>query len=244
MAKTWWDRWITEPTLAAVQTGSKVGKSIANSALGKGAGKVLYHGGNYLTGDSIGKNLGIIFGADDPDNWGIGTGLAYAVAMPALKKYGTAFDIGYGLGELADEATGASKFWGNWLSEVDPFGLNAETYDYRQDNDYIVTREKLLAKRRAQQDAIKNVAGKVISNATDTINNIPTPIVPDNLIVEDKTPSNTVNYDDLVTSIIRGDHDNGIDRVRKLQSLGYSLSDIKNIQGLVNNRIYAMRGGR
>lgn len=244
MAKTWWDRWVTEPALTAIQAGSNAGKAIANSALGKLVGKTLYHGGNYFTGDAIGKNIGTIVGADNPDNWGIGTGLAYAALMPRLKQYGAVFDGGYALGELADEATGASKFWSNWLSDVDPFGLNAETHDYRQDNDYIVTREKLLAKRRAQQDAIKNVAGKVIGNATGTINNIPIPAVSDNPVVEGKTPVNTVNYDDLVASIIRGDHDNGIDRIRKLQSLGYSLDDIKNIQGLVNNRIYTMRGGR
>lgn len=242
MAKVWWDHWVTEPALAAIQAGSNVGRSIANSALGKIAGKALYHGGNYLTGDAIGKNIGTIVGADNPDNWGVGAGLAYAALMPRLKQYGVVFDGGYALGELADEATGASKFWGKWLSDVDPFGLNAETHDYRQDNDYIVTREKLLAKRRAQQNAVRNTAGKVIGNVTDTINSTPVVTMPTNSAIEAVTPSNTVNYDNLVTSIIRGNYGNGIDRVKNLQRLGYSLDDIRNIQELVNNRVYAMRG--
>lgn len=266
---SWWDNFVnSKPVQATTALGSKaaaLGGRVANSRVGKGLGVL----GNYTTGDTIGEHLGTIVGADDPSNWGMAGGAAYAAAMPLTKTYGTAFDIGYGVGEMLDDATGASKFWGNWLSETDPFNQNAQSHNYKQDNDYIAARNRYLAKQQAKQDAINNVARNVIDNAVGTIGNrtvngaplnevamesapvhygeVPEGIMDTaedsgpNVVYEGEAP---VNYDGLVNSIIKGDLDNGNERIRRLQALGYSPADIKYIQGLVNARMYAMRGRR
>ena len=185
--------------------------------------------------------------------------------MSLTKTYGTAFDIGYGVGEVLDDATGASKFWGNWLSETDPFNQNAQSHNYKQDADYIAARNRYLAKQNAANNVARNVVDNAVGTiANRTVNGAPlnevamenAPVhygeVPEGIIdtTEDSGPNVVyegeapVNYDGLVNSIIKGDLDNGNERVRRLQALGYSPADIRYIQGLVNARMYAMRGRR
>ena len=115
--------------------------------------KVLGPYGNYLTGQTLGKDIGTIIGADDPEHMGTVAGLSYASMFPLTGGLGLAFDTGYGIGEMLDDMTGASKFWGNWLSETDPFSLNAKSHDYTQDRDWQIARNRYLQNRAKQAQA-------------------------------------------------------------------------------------------
>ena len=54
-------------------------------------------------------------------------------------------------------------------------------------------------------------------------------------------PAKQLTEEEIVNGVLRGDYDNGVERIKKLRALGLSDAEIKHIQGIVNAHIYAGR---
>lgn len=109
-------------------------------------------GMNYWTGDTIGTHLGVIAGADNPDDWGHIGGTAYAAAMPVTRSLGLAFDGGYGIGEAINEVTGADKHLADVLIEWDPLNKMKKSFwdqERLQDPEWVAARKRYLERQNS-----------------------------------------------------------------------------------------------
>ena len=218
----------SKPAVTAMAAGNGVIKG--SKPIIKAGTKAIPVIGNYLTGQSIGNHLATITGADNPDEIGYMAGAANTVLMPLTGIFGEAFDTGYGIGEILDELSGASKFYGDLLSQWDPQGVVKQSLwdkERTQDPEWIAAKQKYLERKNAQNSDVSAIN---ISEGQPDIENAEQPKVE---IV--KQPS--YDTEALVNSIIRGDYDNGAERIKKLTKLGLTLNQIGLLQKAVNQRM-------
>ena len=221
----------SKPATAAMAAGNGVIKG--SKPVIKAGSKALPVVGNYLTGQTIGNHLATIAGADNPNEVGYMAGAANTAFMPLTGIFGEAFDTGYGIGEVLDELSGASKFYGDLLYQWDPLNMVKKSLwdkERYQDPEWVAARDRYLARKQQQMDK---------APIAETVY---TPVQPQPVIQQEQSQSvqqPAYNADELVNGIIRGDYDNGAERIRRLSNKGLSLEDIHNLQQLVNRK---MRG--
>lgn len=220
-------------TVMAVGNGAlNIGKAAANSPVGKVVRKAVPFIGHYATGNTIGNHIGTIAGVDNPEQAGYIGGLANMGIMPATGIAGEVFDGAYGVGEVLTDLAGTTPFYSKLLEDWDPHNMVKKSFwdkERLQDPEWVAARDRYLAGKQQQQ-----VNNTPITETVYTPSETP---IQQQTAMEQVQPQPTYDTDKLVNGIIRGDYDNGAERIKRLSKLGLSLNEIHNLQQLVNQRL-------